>query len=339
MRIAVFALIGIAVGLSLVLVFLLTGGGREFFAHTSTLTTFMGDGTGLGTDSDVRLSGITIGRVKKVDMSGLLDPQRAVRVDMRVDTRYLRNIPSDSQTSLAADTLIGDQFVSIDEGKSALPVAEDGVLRSQPVADAKDRADLILSLQSELQQVDQILQQISSGDTPIGHFLLGQQEYDRTLAQITSFDKSIHAFVGPNSPTGQILFSDKLYRSIREPVLRLDATLDSIQKGEGPAGKLFTSDEQYNTLLQQLKDLDQSITAMQPSLTDDALYRRVSALLRDTDAMILSVTRGEGAGARLLQNAQLYESLNGSLRGMQELLKDLREHPQKYLRYKVFNKN
>ena len=61
-------------------------------------------------------------------------------------------------------------------------------------------------------------------------------------------------------------------------------------------------------------------------------------LLRDTDRMLLSLTVGEGTSARLLQSAQLYESLYGSLRGMEEMLKDFREHPQKYMRYQVFNK-
>jgi hypothetical protein len=38
----------------------------------------------------------------------------------------------------------------------------------------------------------------------------------------------------------------------------------------------------------------------------------------------------------LLKNPRLYESLTGSLKNVQELLRDLREHPQKYLRYKLF---
>jgi phospholipid/cholesterol/gamma-HCH transport system substrate-binding protein len=45
---------------------------------------------------------------------------------------------------------------------------------------------------------------------------------------------------------------------------------------------------------------------------------------------------GGGPTGRLLANAQLYESLNGSLHNLELLLRDLRENPRKYLRYKPF---
>src|ERR1700688_4731380 len=98
MRLRVFALITLATGLSLVLMYLLVGGGGDFFARRTTLTTYMPDAAGITRDSEVRLSGIRIGKVQSVEISGMLDPRRAVRAEMRVLTRYLRDIPEDSQT-------------------------------------------------------------------------------------------------------------------------------------------------------------------------------------------------------------------------------------------------
>jgi phospholipid/cholesterol/gamma-HCH transport system substrate-binding protein len=73
-----------------------------------------------------------------------------------------------------------------------------------------------------------------------------------------------------------------------------------------------------------------------PWLQDDAGYRRLKALLAATAATIASLNAGEGVTGRLLANAQLYESLEGSLRNMEQLLRDVREHPRKYLRVKPF---
>jgi phospholipid/cholesterol/gamma-HCH transport system substrate-binding protein len=56
----------------------------------------------------------------------------------------------------------------------------------------------------------------------------------------------------------------------------------------------------------------------------------------DADALLARFNAGEGTAGRLLSNAQLYESLNGSLRSMEQLLRDLRENPRKYLRVKPF---
>ncbi|MDP9170625.1 MAG: MlaD family protein, partial [Acidobacteriota bacterium] len=340
-RVAVVMLL--AGGILAVFIFLLTGGGRNLFESKTTLTTYMPDVTGLTDKAEVRLSGIPIGVVTGIEISGLLDPQRIVRVRMRVSDKFLKNIPSDSETSISSDTLVGFNFVSIAEGKSGLPVAENGTLRSEPFKTAVDRADQVHAMQRELRQVDDILIQISSPDTTIGQFIVGDTEYKKLLQQVSAFAGSIHAFVGPNSPTGQALFSNALYGRIHDPVLKLDKMLGAMQRGEGAAGRVFTSDEQYTQLVKTLHDLRTGLSDINagkgqlgPLLHDDAYYRQVQKMLAQTDALITSLNAGEGAAGRLLRNPQLYEALNGSLKSLQFLLTDLRQNPKKYLRYKVF---
>ncbi len=70
-------------------------------------------------------------------------------------------------------------------------------------------------------------------------------------------------------------------------------------------------------------------------LENDDSYTRAVRLLADTDRKIAALNAGEGSAGRLLTEAQLYESLNGSLQHLEALLKDLRGNPQKYLRIKV----
>jgi phospholipid/cholesterol/gamma-HCH transport system substrate-binding protein len=326
-----------------VLVFLLTGGGRNLFEDKTTITTFMSDATNLARKSDVRLSGIRIGAISGLEITPALDPPHAVRIEMRINSRFLRSIPEDSQTSIGEDTPIGYWFVSIAEGKSKIPLARDGTLQSEPVQQADAHVDLVQTLQSELRDVDNLLRQVSSTDTPIGRFVLGEKEYDDALARISSFDKAVHALVGPGSRAGQALFSDTLYNQFRDPLMGADNMLAAVGRGEGEAGRLFASDERYNETLRALRDLRVMLADASAGkgrlgllLNDEAGYRKIRAMLAETNAMITSLNAGEGGIGRLVQNPQLYESLNGSLRDMQKLLNDLREHPAKYLRYKVY---
>ena len=76
-----------------ILVALLLGGGGSLLAPHTTLTTYMPDGTGLAGYSIVQLGGIPIGKVTRVSISGSLDPRRAVKVEMRVVTRFLEEYP------------------------------------------------------------------------------------------------------------------------------------------------------------------------------------------------------------------------------------------------------
>jgi phospholipid/cholesterol/gamma-HCH transport system substrate-binding protein len=342
-RLRVTAVILSALAITATLVFLLSGGGRDSFSTKATISTFMPDVTGLARNSEVRLNGIKIGQVSKIDISGSLDPQRAVRVDMKVVSRFLKSIPVDSQTSVGSDTLVGYRFVSIDVGKSPLLLSNNGVLPSEPLKQAGDRADLVLLAQTELRQVDDLLIQVSSPNTKIGHYILGDQEYNGFLKQMSSLEKSLREFVAPDSVTGQAFFSNDMYRKFSEPLAQVDKTLDAIQRGEGPAGRFYASDDQYNQVLSSLQSLRASLADANAGkgqlgalLNDDAAYARIHAMLASTDAMIVQLQSGQGKFSHLLRDPQLYESLNGSLRNLQALLAEFRSNPRKYLRSKVF---
>jgi hypothetical protein len=345
MRLRVFALIAAGAGISFVLMYLLVGGGGDFFARRTTLTTYMPDAAGIAVGDEVRLSGIRIGKVQKVALSGMLEPRRAVRTEMRVLARYLRNIPQDSQTEVGADTLVGYKFLDIAEGKSPIPIGEDGVLQSEPVKEAADRANLMETVLSNLIQVDHILADLSSPDTQTGKLFVSDRLYDTVLSRVGGVDDMLHTVLTPQSDFGKALYSPEFYNTMHDLAGQFDHTLASIQNGEGAAGHLFASDEQYNEVLRQLSGLRSSLADANAGkgkwggmLQDDAGYRQITHLLSDTDALIASLNAGEGTGGRLLANAQLYESLNGSLRRMEEFLRDFREHPQKYLRVKPFGK-
>jgi len=326
-----------------VLVWLLTGGGVGLFARKVDMRTYMPDATGLAVDGPVRLNGIQVGAVKNIGISRYLDRQRAVRVDLRLERTYLRDIPADSQTSIGSDTLIGDKFVDIAPGKSRQPVEADSELDSEPADTAADKADLIFSLQDSMRKVDSILQDVSNPATPIGHYVVGETEYKQVINSVDALESSLHSLAARSNPTGQIVFTTGLYAGWDKSLRQIDDTMQSIQKGDGAAGQLFVSDDQYNAILNQLRSLRKSIaqvrdemTKAAPELRDEESYRKITSMLASTDAMVAALNRGEGKAGELLTNPELYESVVGSLKSLEDLVRDFRSSPKKYLRTKVF---
>jgi phospholipid/cholesterol/gamma-HCH transport system substrate-binding protein len=345
MRFRIFAIIWLAVCFSAVLVYLLTGGRGELFAARTTISTYLPDATGVSESTTVRLSGIPIGNVSHVQLSGRLDPQHAVFIGMTIKKRYLRNIPLDSTTAIGANTLIGDKFIDINEGKSAAPLNEGGILQSEPVQQASDRADLMRALADELRQVDSLVATISDPNSQLGHFIVGEEEYDSLLERVKEMDGAVRAFVSPRSPVGQMLFSNTLYNDLHRDVIRFDRTLASLERGEGSAGALLASDRQYQDLVRDARNIRDSLEKLSAGqgaagalLESDAGYEKIHGLLERTDALAASLNAGEGQMGRLLTSPQVYESLNGSLHDVEESLRDFREHPEKYLRYQPFKK-
>lgn len=336
-------LIGTAATLVGVLIWFLTGGGVGLFAKKVDIKTYMPDATGLGAGAPVRLSGIQIGSVMRVVISHFLDLQRAVRVDLRLEAKYLPKIPVDSQTSIGSDTLIGDKFVDIAAGKSRRIIGDGSELRSEPADTAADKADLIYSIQDSLRKIDSILIAVGSPDTPVGHYVMGDKEYQSAVRSIEAFENSMRGLVARGTPTGDVVFTTSLYSRWDKSIRDIDDTLAAIQRGEGKAGRLYASDDEYNEILAKVRDLRKSIgdfraelTKTGASLQDDEAYQKLTRMLASTDEMLAALNRGEGQFGELLTSPQQYEALAGSLKNLDDFLKDFRSNPKKYLRTKLF---
>src|SRR6266852_3038570 len=85
----VAAMIGCAVGIASVLVYLLLGG-SEFLQPAATIHTYMIDLSGLAKGSPVQFNGIRVGAVVRAELSHLPDPQKVVQVDMSIVQHFLQ---------------------------------------------------------------------------------------------------------------------------------------------------------------------------------------------------------------------------------------------------------
>lgn len=345
MRLRVAAVGAAAVFLALVLTYLLLGGTGDFFARRANLTTYMPDAAGLAKDGQVRMNGIRIGKVVNVEFAGG-DNRRPVRAELRVLARYLKNIPEDSRTAVSADTMVAPKFLDIKQGQSIIPIREDGVMRSEPVQAATERANQIASLERQLAQVDQILADLSNPSLPASQLFMSEEIYDTTLKGMQDFEKGVHTFITPQSDLGKAFYTLELYNAMEDLFRQTDRALIAIQNGEGTFGHMFASDQQYSDLLRELGDLRSDLADANAGkgqlgewLQDDAHYRQFSRLLASMDRTFAEWNTGEGRAGQLIANAQLYESITGSLRRLENVLRTFREDPRKYLRVKPFEKN
>ena len=74
-----------------VLVFLLTSSRGS--SSKRALRTYMDDASGMADGTPVRLNGITIGSLDKVELTDSTDPKRTVEFDMEVQRKYLSGHP------------------------------------------------------------------------------------------------------------------------------------------------------------------------------------------------------------------------------------------------------
>jgi len=344
-QLRVGVLVVIAMAILVVLVFLITGS-KGLFLTNAVVYTYMDDSAALTEGSAVRLNGIIIGKVQRIELSGSTESNRIVRLVLEVQERRLPQIPADSLAAIGAENVLGTKYVNIKKGKAVETVKPGGEVKSLDTREFDEVVQsgyaLLTSLQGMLKRIDAIVGLVETGKGSIGKLLVDDELYNRVLAIEKDFQKVSGALASGQGTVGKLLYDDSLYQEIRAPVARLDSLLQDLQQGQGTAGKLLKDDALYAEIrgtVKEVRRLVDDINAGKGSagklLKSDELHQRISAAVARLDTMLERLNAGQGTLGQLLVNPQLFESLNGMTRETHELMKDFRANPKKFLRIKL----
>jgi phospholipid/cholesterol/gamma-HCH transport system substrate-binding protein len=321
-----------AIAIFSVLAYLLTGG--TLLKETNFLQLYVPDATGIDQDSVVRVNGVDVGKVDKVSLSGSNQPDRVVRLELKVEREYLSTIPADAIAQINSDTAVGNKFVDIDTTQSKRQVF---VKPNSEIA-FKMQPDLMKTLDiqqftARLRTAEAMLDDIESGKNLAGQLILSDEMYKGLLKQFDDLERDVQTISGKEQPLGKILYTDDLHRQFQEPLERLDRSLQEIQSGQGQLGKLLQDEAQYAQLRDQMTAFQHSIAGIQSNalLQSDQMYkdwsRQIALLIRSVD---------EANANPLFSSSEMYDNLAGYAKETRDTLREFRQNPQKFLRIKVF---
>src|SRR3954447_22699526 len=113
------------------------------------------EATQLAQEADVRISGVSVGRVKKVELSD----EGGTDTTIELKDKYAP-IPKDARAILRQKTLLGETYVELTPGtKSAGMIPEGGRLATAQVAKTTELDEIFRSLDTKTRQAFQIWQQ------------------------------------------------------------------------------------------------------------------------------------------------------------------------------------
>ncbi|HTQ53866.1 MAG TPA: MlaD family protein [Bryobacteraceae bacterium] len=325
----------VALAILSVLVYLLSGG--TWLQPKAYLTTYIPDSSGVEPGADVQLNGVLIGKVEWVHLTHSRQPDRTVQVRLKIEAAFLPNIPDDSVTEIDSANFLGDKFIDIVMGKSRQPVRANAELAYRPPTNIMQNIDLA-QFETQLRTIDQTIIDIQSGKGSLGQFVMSDALYQQFLDGVVRVEKKMRAATSTQSQLGQALYSAQQHRDLVALFRQLDDQLAQVQ-----SNRLLRDPAQYDQIRDQiaqirntLADLNAGKGAGGQLLVSDAAYGQWNRLLAGWIDDIDALNAGEGSLGQMVANANTYESLNGALRQFAATVKDFREHPQKYLRLKVF---
>lgn len=313
-----------------VLVYLLTGGG--LFTQKARIYFYVPDASGLTVGSPVRVDGVGVGKVGRIELSGSNQAQRVIRVTLSIDRGGLAKVPADSNAQLSPDSLVGDMFVDISSGSSPQRLQAGSELAFAAQPELFKTLDL-QQFQESLRSVDATLTDIEQGKSRVGQFVIGTQFYNDLRRQLGEIEKAVREGAAVTGTVGEPLYTDRTYRLIRDPIIALDTSLAAIQAGQGTAGQLLRDNAQYDHFRSVAQELRKSIEGIRSAefIRSDRAYTDLS---RSLAALIRSVD--EFSASPLLVNSSVYDNLNGLAKEIRDSARGFHANPKGYMRMRMF---
>lgn len=248
-KLGIFVIVAIS-GIALLIA--LIGKKSDIFVAKARLYTIADSGKGLYEGMEVKLSGFSIGKVKKM----YLDDITKIKLEMNINRDYLKWIKIDSKAILAKEGLIGEGIIEITAGSpDSIPLDPEGLIPFVREVGLSDIAeDLKGDIKHLLSEIGEIVHYINNPEGDIKDMLANLNRLSSDLLEVS---KSANFIVNN---------TDKRLESI---ALNFNTLLSSAtQTTEEAQSSVYSLDSAIYSLESALEKANSSLENLQ-AITDD----------------------------------------------------------------------
>jgi phospholipid/cholesterol/gamma-HCH transport system substrate-binding protein len=365
LRVGIFVLISIII---LIFLILNASGDLNPFSKKLHLKARFADANGLREGSEVRLSGVRVGKVDKIT---LLPPstepttqrvEALMVVNSTIDGRpATERIRKDSTAQQASPSLLGNEMlINITPGTALAPAVKDyDILPSSSSNTVNDFAtsgtEVAQRLSKLSEQLSTIVKDVQEGKGTVGRLFNDEALYNNLNATVRETEDLMKQIRSGQGSAGRFVNDPALYNNANEIAIQLRKISEDLRAGRGTAGKLLTDDELYNRINRTADRLDRSVDQINSMIADinagrgtlgklikdEQMYNdaraaiaRFNTTAERIDNIVSAAQRGEGTLGKLLTDEALYSNVNQLSSEGVKLMYDFRQNPKKYLTIK-----
>jgi phospholipid/cholesterol/gamma-HCH transport system substrate-binding protein len=260
------------------------GGPVPLKPHGYRFETSFAEATQLAQEADVRISGVNVGRVKKIDLG-----EGRTNATIELDDKYAP-IPQDSRAILRQKTLLGETYVELTPGtKTAPDIPEGGTLSAAQVAPTVELDEILRAFDKKTREGFQTWQQ------DLGKGIEGQGP------GFSEFLGVLPAFAEDTNKVVEVLNSQE--RATREAIKNTGVVFDALtERGDQLAQWINNSNE----LLRTTGRRDDSLRALFrafPTFIDEsnATLRALGDYSENTAPVLRDLTPAAGQLSNVLE--------------------------------------
>jgi phospholipid/cholesterol/gamma-HCH transport system substrate-binding protein len=257
---------------------------------------------GLEEGSPVRLNGVPVGTVRKIDLEKISNSPLVI---MGVKKGTKERLHQGASARITTVGFLSELYVALDTGDQGRPlITSDSEIRTTLVTDPQvlitrvnDMADTVEAILSNLNMATK---GFTSGRGTLGKLARDERLYDNLVEM---------------SRTATILAArmTETQDRVANQLVKLAASFDSLswrmQHGEGTVAQLMTSGELHKNLASSTARMDSVMALMQS---------------------------GKGSLGKLMTDSTLYNDTRALMGSMKRLMAEIEKDPKKYFKFSVF---
>lgn len=317
LKVGLFVLFGLAI-----LGFLILNSTGDFnpFAEKLELRARFSSADGLREGSEVRLAGVSIGKVKEIKMLPPDNPDDAkieavLSVDKMLDGKPIsERIRTDSTAQLIATSVLGnDKMINITPGTpSGSGVSANHVLNSSTSISINQLTETGNNLLKQINKMavptNEILNKANQGEGTLGQIINNDSLYrnlDSTIGEtklsMLKVQTLIERIKSGDGTAGKLLNDPELYNNLNSSVAQLEQISSDLRNGRGTAGKILTDEALYNDAQATVRDVRNSIDELKPTI------KRIDQISGDFEIITRELNEGKGTAGKFLKDEKLYD--------------------------------
>lgn len=285
--------------------------GIDFFTRQRSVFAVYSQVEGLTSSNPVVVNGMKVGMIHKLELM----PDGRIIVSMHITNKVI--VPRNSKAEIFSTDLLGSKGIRLVFGDSKVDLLDGDTLNSGMQASLSDQvsaqvAPIKMKAENLLSSLDSIL------------FIIRDVFNENTKSNLRhSFESISHSLSSLENVAGN---------------------LDTVLAKQGRLKVIF---DNLESITLNLKGNNENITKIInnfSSISDTLARSNLSATLSNTQktleqtALLMDkVNRGEGSLGQLATNDSLYNNLSSSSKNLDELLKDFKANPKKYLKVSVIS--
>jgi phospholipid/cholesterol/gamma-HCH transport system substrate-binding protein len=332
LKIGVMAVAALALTAVLVIA---VGGASGFAWERYDLKTNFANVQGLKSGAIVRVAGVEVGKVTKVELSGT-----GVDVHLSIKKENQSRVTTESFASIGSMSLLGEPLIDVSPSSAGTPLKDGDLIKSKrPAAQISDVAE---TANQGIVQATALLTDIREGRGTLGKLFTDDQLYRELNAFVAAANGVASSINKGQGTLGKFTHDTKVYDELHASLANLQDMTRRINAGEGSLGQLLKDDRLAKSLSATSGNFEQISARLNRNdntagrlLTERELYDRINSTMQRLDDLTKNLNTGQGTAGQLLHNKEMYDNMNSAAKELKDLIAAIKQDPKKYLNVRV----